>query len=373
MFVTAQPATDRLERKKQGYSRGPAHRGPADDRRGQGADRGSGAARQPEATRPRASTARRCTSTWTASRPPAAAIRNRERGDRPLPGRSRTWTRCATVARDRPQLKEDVFGQRGCPRAARSCSAACASASWACSASLGTNQVNDAEMRARQPQGLRAPHHRPEVLHGRRRRPRLRVPGEGRRARSRPRRRRSRRSCAAATAASRTSRSRTSARRCCASARRWTCSSPTGRWSWPRIAGISLLVGGIGIFSVMQISISRARLRDRPAQVDRGHRRRDLRPVPDRVRCRSRSWAASSAAALGYGITLLAGQAFEDGLAVSPLGPLPGRGLRARDRPGRRRLARRCAPRASPPSTRSAARQPASRRERGSLAPETAR
>ena len=85
------------------------------------------------------------------------------------------------------------------------------------------------------------------------------------------------------------------------------------------IAGISLLVGGIGIFSVMQISIS-----ERTYEI--GLRKSIGATDPEifgqfLIESVSLSLVGGLlGAGLGYGITLLAGQAFEDGLAVSPLG-----------------------------------------------------
>jgi ABC-type antimicrobial peptide transport system permease subunit len=85
------------------------------------------------------------------------------------------------------------------------------------------------------------------------------------------------------------------------------------------IAGISLLVGGIGIFSVMQISIS-----ERVYEI--GLRKALGATDPEifgqfLVESVSLSLVGGLAgSALGYAVTLLAGQAFEDGLAVSPLG-----------------------------------------------------
>jgi putative ABC transport system permease protein len=85
------------------------------------------------------------------------------------------------------------------------------------------------------------------------------------------------------------------------------------------IAGISLLVGGIGIFSVMQISIS-----ERVYEIGL---RKSIGATDGAIFGQFLIEAMSLSlvgglfgAALGYGITLLAGQAFEDGLAVSPLG-----------------------------------------------------
>jgi putative ABC transport system permease protein len=85
------------------------------------------------------------------------------------------------------------------------------------------------------------------------------------------------------------------------------------------IAGISLLVGGIGIFSVMQISIS-----ERTYEI--GLRKSIGASDPEifgqfLIESVSLSLVGGLlGAGLGYGITLLAGQAFEDGLAVSPVG-----------------------------------------------------
>ncbi len=85
------------------------------------------------------------------------------------------------------------------------------------------------------------------------------------------------------------------------------------------IAGISLLVGGIGIFSVMQISIS-----ERTYEI--GLRKAMGATDPEifgqfLIESVSLSLVGGAlGAALGYGITLLAGQAFESGLPVSPLG-----------------------------------------------------
>ncbi len=85
------------------------------------------------------------------------------------------------------------------------------------------------------------------------------------------------------------------------------------------IAGISLLVGGIGIFSVMQISISERvyeiGLRKSIGATDGAIFGQFL------IESVSLSLVGGlTGAALGYGITLLASQAFEDGLAVSPFG-----------------------------------------------------
>jgi putative ABC transport system permease protein len=85
------------------------------------------------------------------------------------------------------------------------------------------------------------------------------------------------------------------------------------------IAGISLLVGGIGIFSVMQISIS-----ERTYEI--GLRKSMGATDPEifgqfLIESVSLSLVGGMlGAALGYGITLLAGQAFESGLSVSPVG-----------------------------------------------------
>lgn len=84
------------------------------------------------------------------------------------------------------------------------------------------------------------------------------------------------------------------------------------------IAGISLLVGGIGIFSVMQISLS-----ERVYEIGL----RKAMGAPDGaifaqflIESVSLSLAGGSiGVALGFTITKLAGQAFRDGLAVSPL------------------------------------------------------
>jgi putative ABC transport system permease protein len=87
------------------------------------------------------------------------------------------------------------------------------------------------------------------------------------------------------------------------------------------IAGISLLVGGIGIFSVMQISIS-----ERTYEI--GLRKSIGATDPEifgqfLIESVSLSLVGGLlGAALGYGITMLAGQAFEGGLAVSPVGLL---------------------------------------------------
>jgi putative ABC transport system permease protein len=85
------------------------------------------------------------------------------------------------------------------------------------------------------------------------------------------------------------------------------------------IAGISLLVGGIGIFSVMQISIG-----ERTYEI--GLRKAMGATDPEifgqfLIEAVSLSLVGGAmGAALGYGVTLLAGQAFESGLPVSPLG-----------------------------------------------------
>ena len=87
------------------------------------------------------------------------------------------------------------------------------------------------------------------------------------------------------------------------------------------IAGISLLVGGIGIFSVMQISIS-----ERVYEIGL---RKSIGATDGAIFGQFLIESVSLSlvggllgSALGYGITLLAGQAFDDGLAVSPLGLL---------------------------------------------------
>jgi putative ABC transport system permease protein len=85
------------------------------------------------------------------------------------------------------------------------------------------------------------------------------------------------------------------------------------------ISGISLLVGGIGIFSVMQISIS-----ERVYEIGL---RKSIGATDGAIFGQFLIESVSLSlvggllgSALGYGITLLAGQAFEDGLAVSPVG-----------------------------------------------------
>lgn len=84
------------------------------------------------------------------------------------------------------------------------------------------------------------------------------------------------------------------------------------------IAGISLLVGGIGIFSVMQISIG-----ERTYEI--GLRKSMGATDPEifgqfLVESVSLSLVGGLlGAGLGYGITVLAGQSFESGLSVSPL------------------------------------------------------
>lgn len=87
------------------------------------------------------------------------------------------------------------------------------------------------------------------------------------------------------------------------------------------IAGISLLVGGIGIFSVMQISISE-RVYEIGLRKSIGASDRE---IFGQFLIESVSLSLVGGllgAALGYGITLLAAQAFQDGLAVSPVGLL---------------------------------------------------
>jgi len=87
------------------------------------------------------------------------------------------------------------------------------------------------------------------------------------------------------------------------------------------IAGISLLVGGIGIFSVMQISIS-----ERVFEI--GLRKSIGAPdstIFGQFMIESVSLSAVGGligTALGLGITKLAGTAFENGLSVSPAGLL---------------------------------------------------
>jgi putative ABC transport system permease protein len=84
------------------------------------------------------------------------------------------------------------------------------------------------------------------------------------------------------------------------------------------IAGISLLVGGIGIFSVMQISIG-----ERTYEI--GLRKSIGATDPEifgqfLIESVSLSLVGGLiGSALGYGVTLMAAQAFPDGLSVSPL------------------------------------------------------
>jgi putative ABC transport system permease protein len=92
------------------------------------------------------------------------------------------------------------------------------------------------------------------------------------------------------------------------------------------IAGISLLVGGIGIFSVMQISISERTyeigLRKAIGATDGAVFGQFL------IESVSLSLVGGLVgSAFGYGITMLASQAFEDGLTVSPLGLLMAAGF----------------------------------------------
>jgi len=87
------------------------------------------------------------------------------------------------------------------------------------------------------------------------------------------------------------------------------------------IAAISLLVGGIGIFSVMQISISERvyeiGLRKSIGATDGSIFGQFL------IESVSLSLVGGlGGSVLGYGVTMLASQAFEDGLAVSPVGLL---------------------------------------------------
>jgi putative ABC transport system permease protein len=84
------------------------------------------------------------------------------------------------------------------------------------------------------------------------------------------------------------------------------------------IAGISLLVGGIGIFSVMQISIS-----ERFYEIGL---RKSLGATDTSIFVQFLIESVSlsvvgglSGSALGSGITLAAGQAFPDGLSISPV------------------------------------------------------
>ncbi len=85
------------------------------------------------------------------------------------------------------------------------------------------------------------------------------------------------------------------------------------------IAGISLLVGGIGIFSLMQIAISERLfeigLRKATGATDGAIFLQFL------IESVSLSVVGGTMGViLGSGITVLAGQAFEDGLSISPLG-----------------------------------------------------
>ncbi|HET7292276.1 MAG TPA: ABC transporter permease [Vicinamibacteria bacterium] len=92
------------------------------------------------------------------------------------------------------------------------------------------------------------------------------------------------------------------------------------------IAGISLLVGGIGIFSVMQISIS-----ERVYEIGL---RKSIGASDGAIFGQFLIESVSLSlvggllgAGLGYAITMLAGQAFEDGLSVSPVGLLMAAGF----------------------------------------------
>jgi len=87
------------------------------------------------------------------------------------------------------------------------------------------------------------------------------------------------------------------------------------------IAGISLLVGGIGIFSVMQISISE-RVYEIGLRKSIGATDREIFGQFLLESVTLSLVGGLLGAGLGYGITLLAGQAFQDGLAVSPVGLL---------------------------------------------------
>jgi putative ABC transport system permease protein len=96
-----------------------------------------------------------------------------------------------------------------------------------------------------------------------------------------------------------------------------------GNWTWvlASIAGISLLVGGIGIFSVMQISISERifeiGLRKSIGASDGAIFGQFL------IESVSLSLVGGIIGAmLGFLITMAAGTAFEDGLSVSPVGVL---------------------------------------------------
>ena len=83
------------------------------------------------------------------------------------------------------------------------------------------------------------------------------------------------------------------------------------------IAGISLLVGGIGIFSVMQISISE-RVYEIGLRKSIGATDREIFGQFLLESVTLSLVGGLLGAGLGYGITLLASQAFQDGLAVSP-------------------------------------------------------
>lgn len=93
-----------------------------------------------------------------------------------------------------------------------------------------------------------------------------------------------------------------------------------GNWTivLASIAGISLLVGGIGIFSLMQISIT-----ERFFEIGL---RKSLGATDGAIFTQFLLESVSLSvvggiigALLGSGVTLLAGQAFEDGLSISPL------------------------------------------------------
>jgi putative ABC transport system permease protein len=85
------------------------------------------------------------------------------------------------------------------------------------------------------------------------------------------------------------------------------------------IAGISLLVGGIGIFSVMQISISE-RVYEIGLRKSIGATDREIFGQFMIESVTLSLVGGLLGTVLGYGITLLASQAFKDGLAVSPVG-----------------------------------------------------
>ncbi len=315
MFVTAQPATDRLERKKQGYSRGlrTADLGAIDAGKELIGEAAPLVSLKNETARINAQT---LTVDVDGITPAWATVRNRE-AERGRFLVAQDVEAVATVAVIGPELKEDVFGQDealGREVLLRGVRFRIVGVQR----SLGTNQVNDPDLRrdnrkvyipltTAQKYFLGA-----DTVHAYAFRVRDAEQVTAAQGEAEALLRRSHRGISdfkVENIGEEMLRIRKEVDQLIAN---WQIVLAS-------IAGISLLVGGIGIFSVMQISISERvyeiGLRKAIGATDGAVFGQFL------VEAMSLSLVGGLlGSALGYGITLLAGQAFEDGLAVSPAG-----------------------------------------------------